>query len=85
MGLNQAGWPTVCPRCQSAMDWVHTESKVDNATQKQTAYFVPVCVRNCTQDQMKLTRKEYPNLSREWRPRRAHPLPQGVKVSSYLS
>ena len=80
MNLLQAGWPTICPRCQSELDWVHTESDVDEVAQKQTAYFVPVCVRRCTQDQMKLPRKAYPNLSLGWTPRPAGRLWRRVKV-----
>lgn len=85
MRLNQAGWPTVCPRCRSEMDWVHTESDIDHDSAKQTAFFVPICVRKCTQDQMRLTRRAYPDLSVGWRPCPAGRLPQGVKVSSFVS
>jgi hypothetical protein len=85
MGLNQAGWPTVCPRCQSEMDWVHTESDIAHDSAKQTAFFVPICVRKCTQDQMRLTGRAYPALSTGWRPRPAGRLKQGVQVSPSAS
>jgi len=67
------------------LDWLHTESAVGEVAQKQTAYFVPVCARRCTQDQMKLPRKAYPALSLRWTPCPAGRLRQGIKVSSYLS
>ena len=82
MGLIQSGWPTFCPRCGAEVDWSHSESIIDEQAQKQTAFFVPICVRQCTQDQMKLTTKAYPGLSTGWRPRPAGGLPQGVQVSS---
>jgi hypothetical protein len=82
MRLNQAGWPTVCPSCKAELDWEHSESTLDEIAKKQTAYFIPVCRgrRQCTQDQMRLTRKAYPNLSADWRPMPANRLPQGVTV-----
>ena len=63
MRLNQAGWPTACPKCSADLDWQHTESNLDAAGKKQTAFFVPVCSRGCTQDQTALSTKEYPDLS----------------------
>jgi hypothetical protein len=80
MSLNQSGWPTVCPSCGAELDWHHTESIIDEQRCKQTAFFVPVCVRRCTQDRMRLETKEYPALSVGWRPLEAGKLPNGVKL-----
>lgn len=81
MNLNQAGWPTVCPRCTKKLDWQHTESVPDATNSKLTAYFVPVCQGRCTQDQMQLSTIDYPNLRPTWTPKPAGPLRQGVTVA----
>ncbi len=45
MGLIQSDWPTACPRCGAEVDWSYSESVIDEQAQKQTAFFVPTCVR----------------------------------------